>query len=91
MEEPDIPGLVLKRGVHGVWDSFPVSRGEGGVAALQVAVADPPHVATLEEEELAADHGHGVEVGVTRVGLEHSVTGVTLTPHSELLRGRSRC
>ena len=71
LEEPDIARLVFKRGVHGVWDASPVAGGEGRVATLQVAVADPPHVAALEEEQLAADHGHGVKVCVTRVRLEH--------------------
>ena len=71
LEEPDIPGLVFKRGVHGVRDSFPVPGGEGRVAPLQVAVADPPHVTAPEEEQLATDHGHGVEVCVAGVRLEH--------------------
>ena len=64
LEEPDIPRLVFKSGIHGVWDSFPVAGGEGRVAALKVAIADPPHIAALEEEQLATDHGHGVKVCV---------------------------
>lgn len=40
------------------------------VAALQLAVPDPPNVARPEEEQLSSDHGDGIKVRLAGIGLD---------------------
>lgn len=70
MEEPNISRLVFKRGIDVAGNPPPVPGRQRRVAALQMAVPDPPNVARLKEEELSSDHGDGVEVRLAGVGLE---------------------
>ena len=61
LEEPDVALGVLEGCVHRAGQPLPVPRGQCRVAGLQLAPAQPPHKACLEEEELAADGGGRVK------------------------------
>lgn len=70
LEEPNIPRLIFKGGIDVAGNPAPVTGRQRRVAALQMAVPDPPHVARLKEEQLSSDHGDGVEVRLAGVRLQ---------------------
>lgn len=61
LEEPDVALGILKSCIHGAGQSLPVARGQCRVARLQVAPAQPPYKACLEEEEFTTDGGNCIK------------------------------
>lgn len=70
LKEPNVSCLVFKCGVDVAGNPSPVTGRQRRVAALQLAVPDPPNVARPEEEQLSSDHGDGIKVRLAGIGLE---------------------